>query len=116
MSRWRAEAVVLEEHPLRWVVGSGHHSLTYAAEADGFLVESPATWYAGRRRWDVSPGYDRPDQNLYTGNLFGGDRELERANIPGQYLPTIPITQPLGMYLDLWTPRRISCGDVIKTP
>ncbi|HTC82286.1 MAG TPA: hypothetical protein VK848_12200, partial [Acidimicrobiia bacterium] len=36
-----------------------------------------------------------------TGNLFGGDRELERANIPGQYLPTIPITQPLGMYLDV---------------
>ena len=46
-------------------------------------------------------GYDRPDENLYTGDLFGGDRNEERANIPGQYLPTIPITQPLGVYLDV---------------
>jgi enterochelin esterase-like enzyme len=46
-------------------------------------------------------GYDRPDQNLYTGNLFGGDRNEERANIPGEYLPTIPLTQPLGAYLDV---------------
>jgi hypothetical protein len=46
-------------------------------------------------------GYDRPDQNIYTGDLFGGDRNEERANIPGEYLPTIPLTQPLGAYLDV---------------
>ncbi|HLJ08785.1 MAG TPA: alpha/beta hydrolase-fold protein [Acidimicrobiia bacterium] len=46
-------------------------------------------------------GYDRPDQNLYTGDLFGGNREEERANTPGQYLPTIPITQPLAAYFDV---------------
>jgi len=46
-------------------------------------------------------GYDRPDQNLYTGNLFGPDRDAERANTPWEYLPTIPITQPLGVYLDV---------------
>jgi tetratricopeptide (TPR) repeat protein len=27
---------------------------------DGFLVESPLTWYAARPGWDMSPGYDRP--------------------------------------------------------
>src|SRR5581483_5583754 len=46
-------------------------------------------------------GYDRPDQNLYTGDLFGGNKEAERANTPRDYLPTIPITQPLGAYLDV---------------
>jgi hypothetical protein len=52
------EEVVLCEYPLKYVVGSGRHSRTYAAEADGFLVESPLTWYASRQAWRMSPGYD----------------------------------------------------------
>jgi enterochelin esterase-like enzyme len=46
-------------------------------------------------------GYDRPDHNLYTGDLFGSDRQAERANTPSQSLPTIPLTKPLGVYLDV---------------
>jgi len=46
-------------------------------------------------------GYDRPDHNLYTGDLFGSDRQAERANTPSQYLPTLPLTKPLGVYLDV---------------
>jgi enterochelin esterase-like enzyme len=46
-------------------------------------------------------GYDRPDHNLYTGELFGGDRGEERANTPGEYLPTVPLTTPLGVYVDV---------------
>jgi predicted CXXCH cytochrome family protein len=57
-----AEEVMLAEHPLRYVVGSGRHSLTYLVEADGFLVESPVTWYSSRRAWGMSPGYDVPQQ------------------------------------------------------
>ncbi len=56
------ERVVLSDFPVRYVVGSGRHALTYLAEADGFLVESPVTWYASRHRWGMSPGYDKPDQ------------------------------------------------------
>lgn len=54
------EEVVLSEYPLAYVVGSGRHSLTYLVEADGFLVESPVTWYTSRKAWAMSPGYDRP--------------------------------------------------------
>jgi enterochelin esterase-like enzyme len=46
-------------------------------------------------------GYDRPDHNLYTGDLFAGDRKEAEANTPGLYLPTIPLTNPLGVYLDV---------------
>lgn len=45
-------------------------------------------------------GYDRPDQNIYSGDLFA-DRNEERANTPGAYLPAIPLTKPLGVYLDV---------------
>jgi hypothetical protein len=54
------DEATLAEYPLKYVIGSDRHARTYAAEVDGFLVESPLTWYASRQRWDLSPGYDRP--------------------------------------------------------
>jgi predicted CXXCH cytochrome family protein len=54
--------VVLAEYPLKYVVGSGRHGFTYLVETDGFLVESPRSWYAARKQWDISPGYDAPNQ------------------------------------------------------
>src|SRR5205823_11143765 len=57
-----AAEVTLAEFPLDYVVGSGRHSRTYLCEADGFMVESPATWYTSKQAWAMSPGYDRPNQ------------------------------------------------------
>ena len=48
--------------PLKYLVGSGRHSRTYLAELDGFLMESPLTWYASSGLWSMSPGYDHADQ------------------------------------------------------
>jgi tetratricopeptide (TPR) repeat protein len=47
------------DHPLRWLVGSGRHSRTYLIETDGFLAESPVTWYESQQAWGLSPGYDQ---------------------------------------------------------
>ncbi len=44
--------------PVKYLVGSGHFSRTYVVEADGFLHESPITWYASKKKWDLSPGYN----------------------------------------------------------
>jgi predicted CXXCH cytochrome family protein len=52
------QEVLLCEYPVKYVVGSGRHSRSYLAEVDGFLVESPVTWYTARRAWGMSPGYD----------------------------------------------------------
>jgi hypothetical protein len=54
--------VLLQEHPVAYVIGSGNHARGYLVEVDGFLVESPLTWYASRAAWDMSPGYDAPQQ------------------------------------------------------
>lgn len=56
------EEIVLSEYAVKYVVGSGHHSLTYLVETDGFMVESPITWYRSRNAWGMSPGYDESDQ------------------------------------------------------
>jgi hypothetical protein len=52
------EEVILAEHPVNYVVGSGRHSLTYLVESDGFFFESPVTWYRSKQAWGMSPGYD----------------------------------------------------------
>jgi len=52
------EKLVLADYPMRYAIGSGNHSRSYIAALDGFLVESPITWYASKGRWDMSPGYD----------------------------------------------------------
>jgi hypothetical protein len=46
--------------PIKYVIGSGHFCRSYLVEADGFLDESPITWYTGRSKYDMSPGYDFP--------------------------------------------------------
>lgn len=48
------------DYPVKYVVGSGHFCRTYLIEVDGFLHESPVTWYTGRGKYDMSPGYDFP--------------------------------------------------------
>lgn len=50
---------VLAEYPLQWSIGSGRFSKSYLANVDGFLIQSPVTWYAARPGWDLSPGYEQ---------------------------------------------------------
>jgi hypothetical protein len=45
--------------PVKYRIGSGRHSRTYLVENDGFLMESPITWYRSTNDWRMSPGYDR---------------------------------------------------------
>lgn len=47
--------------PIRYLIGSGHFSRSYLVEVDGFLCESPITWYTQQKRWAMSPGYDVPE-------------------------------------------------------
>lgn len=51
--------IELADHAMRYVVGSGHLTSTYLVERDGFLTESPITWYTSRKAWDYSPGYEK---------------------------------------------------------
>lgn len=48
------------ELPVKYLIGSGRHTRSYIIEDDGFFAESPITWYAAKKSWDMSPGYDRP--------------------------------------------------------
>ena len=44
---------------VQFAVGSGRQAVSYLIDRDGFLFESPITWYAQDRRWGISPGYEK---------------------------------------------------------
>jgi hypothetical protein len=52
--------VARTDHPVRYLIGSGHFCRSYLVEVDGFLHQSPLTWYTTKGKWDMSPGYDFP--------------------------------------------------------
>lgn len=46
----------------RWEIsfanGSGAKARSYLVNRDGYLFQSPITWYPESKRWDISPGYE----------------------------------------------------------
>ena len=48
------------EAEVRFALGSGTRGIAYLIERDGFLFQSPITWFAQKGRWDISPGYGEP--------------------------------------------------------
>ncbi len=87
---------VASDYPIRYLVGSGHFSRSYLVEVDGFLLESPLTWYASRQAWGMSPGYDRANHRgferpaestclvCHVGRLAEPDKAYQRLTITEQ--------------------------------
>lgn len=61
--RWLRDSAGAEtdvyELEANFVIGSGNHARSYLHQEGGELIELPVSWYAGEKRWAMSPGYDR---------------------------------------------------------
>lgn len=51
------ETIAVNEAEITHEIGSGDHAHSYLFQRDGFLLESPLTWYS-QTGWALSPGYD----------------------------------------------------------
>jgi len=49
------EVVARIEAEIAYVIGSGRRGRSYLVERDGFLFQSPISWYSQERRWGLSP-------------------------------------------------------------
>src|SRR5262249_50655802 len=47
----------IENEPA-FVMGSRSHGRAYLINHDGFLYQSPISWFSQKNAWDISPGYD----------------------------------------------------------
>jgi tetratricopeptide (TPR) repeat protein len=61
----RGAEIAAEEHELRWVVGSNHHSRSYLLEIGGKLFQAPMCWYPQASRWDLCPGYEFKNDHFF---------------------------------------------------
>src|SRR5262249_55058747 len=56
------------ESDVHFAVGSGTRGRTYLVERDGYVLQSPISWYSGKGVWDLTPGlqvvehFERPAQ------------------------------------------------------
>ncbi len=65
-------------------IGSGERGFTFLVEREGFVAQSPISWFAQPRRYDLSPGYDA--KNLH----------FERKTIPECLACHVDGAQPAG--------------------
>jgi predicted CXXCH cytochrome family protein len=62
--------VEIHEH-IAVAVGSGVHSRSYLTNHNGFVCESPLTWYGQKQKWDLSPGYETSPDHLFFNRPMG---------------------------------------------
>src|SRR5262249_15131258 len=43
---------------VQFVLGSGTRGKSYLVSLDGYLYQSPISWFAQKQTWDLSPGYE----------------------------------------------------------
>jgi hypothetical protein len=52
------------EAEIEFVVGSGKAARSYLVNHNGYLFESPITWFPQAARWDISPGFELNNQHF----------------------------------------------------
>jgi predicted CXXCH cytochrome family protein len=49
--------IARNEAEVQFVLGSGSQGIGYLIERDGFVFQSPISWYVEKQKWDLAPGY-----------------------------------------------------------
>jgi predicted CXXCH cytochrome family protein len=49
--------IARNEAEVQFVLGSGSQGIGYLIERDGFVFQSPISWYVQKQKWDLAPGY-----------------------------------------------------------
>lgn len=73
--------VASAEHALAWRIGSGNHSRSYLIDVEGYLFESPLTWYPSKEAWGMSPGFDHPHHEGFARAAHDGCVECHSGEI-----------------------------------
>jgi hypothetical protein len=104
-----SDAATARELEVEYVIGSGTRGHSYLTQHDGYLFQTPISWYSQKEIWDISPGFreaslpERPivgaclfchanrahfvegSENQYQAPLFDGHAiGCERCHGPGE--------------------------------
>jgi len=82
------------ETDVQFAIGSGVRGRSYLINRNGYLFESPITWYTQKAVWDLSPGYERMPHHfgrpVVTDCLFcHANRVREVPDTENHYYPPV---------------------------
>ncbi len=115
------------DQPIRYLVGSGHFCRSYIAEVEGFLHESPITWYTSKQKWDMSPGYDFPQHwgferpirigclSCHAGRVEEVDGAVHRLKFQEKAIGCENCHGPGSLHQDLHHTRKLAPGETDLT-
>jgi len=98
---WQRQAVLDEAgkpvaelaQEVHWVIGSGTKGYSYLTERDGYLLQTPISWFTQKQRWDLSPGFATSvlaGRTVPASCLFcHANRVREHPEQPGRFLPPV---------------------------
>jgi Flp pilus assembly protein TadD len=104
---WHRQAVLQGGKPVleraqqvHWAIGSGQKGYSYLTEQDGYLLQTPISWFTQKQRWDLSPGFGPSAlaaRVVPASCLFCHvNRVLEHPDHPDRFLPPIFAGQAIG--------------------
>jgi Flp pilus assembly protein TadD len=77
------EALAVRQIEAQYAIGSGRRGHSYISTHDGFLYQTPVSWFSQKHIWDISPGFrDGTPRPVVTGCVFchaGGARPVEHT-------------------------------------
>jgi hypothetical protein len=53
----KGDSLFERKDQVSYVLGSGTHGRAYLFDRDGYLYESPISWFSQKNFWDISPGF-----------------------------------------------------------
>jgi tetratricopeptide (TPR) repeat protein len=71
--------VYSHDTPVDYVIGSGAHGHSYFSVHDGFVFQSPISFYSQKQVFDLSPGFQF-DRSLFSGRAIGPECLFCHAN------------------------------------
>jgi Flp pilus assembly protein TadD len=87
------QPVIERAQEVHWVIGSGQKGYSSLTEQDGYLLQTPLSWFTQKQRWDLSPGFGPSAlaaRVLPASCLFCHvNRALEHPDHPDRFLPPI---------------------------
>lgn len=109
---------------VKYVIGSGHFSQSFLTEAEGFLYESPVTWYATTKKWDITPGHNTPSSHwgserpiklnclvCHTGRVEETDGAVHRLTIHEQAIGCENCHGPGSLHADRYRGQAPTAGE-----
>jgi hypothetical protein len=72
--------VVEVDAEIAFVLGSGTRGRSYLLNRDGYLFQSPVSWYTQKSAWDLSPGFEQsypPERPVEVSCLFCHANQVE---------------------------------------